>query len=213
MYVPEAFVEARLPVLQAAMRACGLAILVNQTAAGPVATHLPLLLEADEGPFGTLYGHVARANPQWREASGPALVIFPGPDGYVSPSWYAAKAQHGKVVPTWNYVVVHAQGEAEFIHDSARLHGLVSRLTARHEAGRAAPWAVDDAPAPYVAGMLNAIVGVRLEITALQGKWKLGQNRGAADRPGILAGLAAESGDGYAALAAETARVFAEKGG
>jgi len=206
MYVPEAFAETRLPVLHAAMRACGLPILVSVTASGPVATHVPLLLEAGEGPFGTLYGHVARANTQWREALAalPSLVIFPGPDGYVSPSWYAAKAEHGRVVPTWNYVTVHATGSAGFFEDAAQLHDLVDRLTRRHEAGRARPWAVGDAPADFVAGQLRAIVGLRLPISGLQGKWKLGQNRSAADQAGLLAGYDAAPGADYAALAAVT---------
>ena len=211
MYVPEAFAETRLPVLQDAIRACGLPILISVTAAGPVATHLPLMLDADEGEFGTLYGHVARANPQWRDALAdvPALVIFPGPDGYVSPSWYAAKAEHGRVVPTWNYVTVHASGQPVFFDDPERLHALVRRLTERHEAGRAAAWAVSDAPEPYVARELRAIVGLRLPIGTLQGKWKLGQNRSAADQKGLLAGYEAEAGADYAALAAVTRAVQA----
>jgi len=213
MYVPEAFAETRLAVLHAAMRACGLPILISVTEAGPVATHLPLLLAEDEGEYGTLYGHLARANPQWRDALAgvPALVIFPGPDGYVSPGWYPAKAEHGRVVPTWNYVTVHAAGPAEFFDESVALHGLVERLTQRHEAGQAVPWAVSDAPADYVAGQVRAIMGVRLPIARLQGKWKLGQNRSAADQDGLLAGYAAAGGADYAALAAVSRVVRADK--
>lgn len=213
MYVPEAFAETRLDVLHAAMRACGLPILISVTAAGPFATHLPLLLEAEEGEFGTLYGHVARANPHWRDAlpGVPALVIFPGPDGYVSPGWYPSKAEHGRVVPTWNYVTVHAAGVPAFFDDASALHGLVDRLTQRHEAGQAQPWAVSDAPVPYVEGQLRAIIGVRLPIARLQGKWKLGQNRSQADQDGLLAGYTAAGGADYAALAAVSRRVRAEK--
>jgi transcriptional regulator len=203
MYVPEAFAEHRLPVLHAAMRACGLPIFVTMTADGPVATHVPMMLAPDEGPFGTLHFHLARANPQWRSAAdGPALVIFAGPDGYVSPSWYPAKAEHGRVVPTWNYVTVHATGKPDIYQDADRLHALVTRLTDRHEAAREKPWAVGDAPATYIEGQLRAIVGVALPIVALTGKWKLGQNRSAADQAGLLAGYAAEDASNYAALAA-----------
>jgi transcriptional regulator len=209
MYVPEAFAEYRLPVLHAAMQACGLPIFVTVTADGPVATHVPMMLAPDEGPFGTLHFHLARANPQWRTAAArPALVIFAGPDGYVSPSWYPAKAEHGRVVPTWNYVTVHAAGTPDIYHDGARLHALVTRLTNRHEAARAQPWAVSDAPAAYIESQLRAIVGVALPIASLAGKWKLGQNRPAADQTGLLAGYAAEAAPNYAALAA-----VAEKAG
>jgi transcriptional regulator len=151
-----------------------------------------MLLEAAEGPHGTLYGHVAKANPQWRSlaAGGPARAIFPGPEAYVSPSHYASKAEHGKVVPTWNYVAVHAIGPVEVIEDAARLHALVSRLTDHHEAPRADPWAVADAPEPFVAGQLKGIVGIMLRIETLIGKRKLSQNRSEADRAGVARGLA-----------------------
>jgi transcriptional regulator len=209
VYIPEAFAEVRLPVLHSAIEACGLAIFVTTAAEGPLATHLPMLLARDEGPLGTLHFHFARANPHWTcAANTPALAIFPGPDGYVSPAWYPAKAEHGRVVPTWNYVTVHATGIAETYTDEAALHALVTRLTNHHEAGRAQPWAVADAPAPYVASQLRAIVGVRLPIAGLQGKWKLGQNRGAADRAGLLTGCDADSTGGYEALASASRAVF-----
>ena len=210
MYVPEAFAEHRLPVLHAAMRACGLPIFVTMTRDGPAATHVPMLLAPDEGPFGTLHFHLARANTQWRGAGdGPALVGFAGPDGYVSPSWYPAKAEHGRVVPTWNYVTVHAAGTPDIYEDSGRLHALVTRLTEAHEGGREKPWAVSDAPARYIEGQLRAIVGVAMPIAVLTGKWKLGQNRSAADQKGLLAGYEAEAGADYAALAAVTRAVQA----
>jgi transcriptional regulator len=205
MYIPEAFAESRLDVLHAAIGACGLAIFVTIENGVPSATHVPMLLAPGEGNFGTLHFHLARANPQWRDAArgAQALAIFPGPDGYVSPSWYASKAEHGRVVPTWNYVTVHAEGVPEFYDDADRLHGLVTRLTDRHEKSRAQPWQVADAPGRYIEAQLRAIVGVCLPITRLQGKWKLGQNRSEADRASLLEGYAAE-GPLYENLSAAT---------
>ncbi len=204
MYVPEAFAETRLAVLHAAIDACGLAIFVTVEDGVPTATHAPMCLARDEGPSGTLHFHLARANPQWQTAAGAqALAIFPGPDGYVSPSWYASKAEDGRVVPTWNYVTVHAVGTPEFYDDADRLNELVSRLTDRHEKDRAQPWGVTDAPARFIEAHLRAIVGVSLPISRLQGKWKLGQNRSQADRASLLAGYAAE-GPAYADLSAWT---------
>lgn len=195
MYNPPAFREDRPPVLHGIMRAARLALLVSAAPDGgpPDATHLPLMLDEAEGPHGTLYGHVAKANPHWRglAAAGVARAIFPGPEAYVSPSLYASKRDHGRVVPTWNYVAVHAIGAVEVFEDAARLHALVSRLTDRHEATRAVPWAVTDAPDAFVAGQLKGIVGVALRIEALIGKRKLSQNRAAEDRAGVVAGLAA----------------------
>jgi len=203
MYVPEAFAESRLGVLHEAINACGLAIFVTVEGNAPCATHVPMLLEPSEGDFGTLHFHLARANPQWQNATpgAPALAIFPGPDGYVSPSWYPSKAENGRVVPTWNYVTVQAEGVPEFYEDRDRLHALVTLLTNRHEAGRVAPWQVVDAPTAYIEAQLKGIVGVTLKITRLQGKWKLGQNRNAGDRAGLLAGYDSEHGR-YTALAA-----------
>ncbi len=166
MYLPKAFEEDRLPVLHDAISSCGLATLVTVTAAGPVASHVPMLLDAAAGERGTLLAHVARANGQWRDTlpGSKALAIFTGPDAYVSPSWYPTKRETGKVVPTWNYVAIHAYGEPTFFDDAERLRALVARLTERHEAGRPAPWSIADAPADYIAGMLRAIVGVALPI-------------------------------------------------
>ena len=190
MYVPPAFRIEDLPAIHAAMGAVRLASLVTVGPDGLMATPLPLLLDPGEGELGTLYGHVARANPQWR-APGPALAIFQGPDAYVTPSWYASKRETGKVVPTWNYVAVHASGPVEFFDDRERLRAVVTRLTERHEASRAEPWAVGDAPEAFVASQLKGIVGLRLPIARLEGKAKLSQNRPAADRAGVAAGLAA----------------------
>jgi transcriptional regulator len=173
------------------MRAARLANLVTATADGLMVTPLPLMLDATEGPYGVLHGHLARANPQWRTPpTGEACVIFMGPDAYVSPSWYATKQETHRVVPTWNYIAVHAYGPAEFYDDAERLHDVVTRLTQTHERARAKPWAVSDAPAPFIAGQLRGIVGLRMPITRLEGKRKMSQNRNEADRAGVAAGLA-----------------------
>jgi len=190
VYIPTQFRTDDLPAIHAAMRETHLANLVTSGPEGLVATPLPMLLDAGEGEFGTLYAHVARANPQWRSGAGQeALVIFDGPDAYISPSWYATKQEHGKVVPTWNYVAVHAYGPVEFTEDPEQLRRLVTRLTERHEGSRAQPWAVDDAPSPFIEAQLRGIVGVRLPITRLEGKRKLSQNRTPDDRAGVKAGL------------------------
>jgi transcriptional regulator len=202
LYAAPHFKEDRLEILHETIRETGIATLVTHTSSGMVATHLPMLLDASEGPYGTLLGHVARANPQWRMAAeGEALAIFLGPNAYVTPSWYATKQETGKVVPTWNYVAVHAYGPVRFFDDPDRLLGIVTRLTERHEAGRAQPWAVSDAPADFVRGMLKAIVGVALPIARLEASRKLSQNRPEADRAGVVAGLAGE-GPASAAVAA-----------
>jgi len=194
MYTPAAFREDDPAVLHAVMRAARLAVLVSAAPDGgaPEATHLPLLIEPRDGPHGTIYGHLAKANPQWRSlaAGAAARAIFPGPEAYVSPSNYASKAEHGRVVPTWNYVAVHAIGPVEVIEDAGRLHALVSRLTDHHEGPRAQPWAVTDAPEPFIAGQLKGIVGIVLRIETLVGKRKLSQNRSEADRAGVVQGLA-----------------------
>jgi transcriptional regulator len=190
MYVPPVFRMDDLPDLHGAMRAARLATLVTSTPQGLLATPLPLLLDPEDGPLGTLHGHLARANPQaTAPLLGEALVVFPGPDAYVSPSWYATKQEHGRVVPTWNYVAVHAYGSPEFFDDPARLLDAVTRLTDRHEAGRADPWAVSDAPPRFIEGQLRGIRGLRLPIARLEGKRKMSQNRSAEDRAGVAGGL------------------------
>lgn len=205
MYCPAAFRQDDLPTLHAQMRSSGLAIVTSSGAQGLQASHLPLLLAPEEGEFGTLYGHFARANPHWRDlASGAeALVLFSGADAYVHPGWYPAKAEHGKVVPTWNYIAVHAWGQAEVFDDPERLLQLVSRLSDRHEQGRAQPWAVEDAPRDYIDAMLRAIVGFALPIRRLEGKWKLSQNRSEADQAGVCAGLATSASPRDHELAAQ----------
>ncbi|MDG9759281.1 FMN-binding negative transcriptional regulator [Pseudomonas sediminis] len=205
MYCPAAFRQDDLPTLHAQMRSSGLAIVTSSGTQGLQASHLPLLLAPEEGEFGTLYGHFARANPHWRDlASGAeALVLFSGADAYVHPGWYPAKAEHGKVVPTWNYIAVHARGQAEVFDEPERLLQLVSRLSDRHEQGRAQPWAVEDAPRDYIDAMLRAIVGFALPIRRLEGKWKLSQNRSEADQAGVCAGLATSASPRDHELAAQ----------
>ena len=155
-----------------------------------------------DGALGTLRGHVARANPVWREAAGAqVLAAFQGPQAYITPSWYPSKAASAKVVPTWNYAVVHARGTLRVTEDAAWLRALVGRLTDVHEASRAHRWQVDDAPADYIEQMLRAIVGIEIEITSLQGKWKVSQNRSAADRAGVAAGLGSIDSDAARAMA------------
>ena len=193
MYVPRAFAVDDIKILHQQMQASPLPVLVTHASQGLLASHVPMLLNPDEGPCGTLYGHLARANPHWQDlAQGTeALVIFAGEQAYISPTFYPGKADHGKAVPTWNYLAVHAYGMAEVFDDAERLLALVSRLSDRHEANRPAPWAVSDAPADYVDSMLKAIVGFRLPITRLEGKRKLSQNRHAADQAGVRQGLLA----------------------
>ncbi|MGX9430553.1 MULTISPECIES: FMN-binding negative transcriptional regulator [Bradyrhizobium] len=192
MYIPPAFKEDDVESIRKTIRNARLASLVTATTDGPVATPLPLFLDESEGEHGTLYGHLAKANPQWRLPSlGEALAIFTGPDAYVTPSWYATKQETGKVVPTWNYVAVHAYGPVEFFQEPERLLDAVTRLTNRHEGARAKPWAVSDAPADFIASQLRGIVGVRIPVTRFEGKRKMSQNRPEADRVGVVAGLAA----------------------
>ena len=192
LYNPPHFREDRPEVLHAAIREHAFATLVAEGPDGLIANHLPFLLDETRG---VLRGHVARANPVWKEArpDREALAIFQGPSAYITPSWYATKAATGKVVPTWNYLAVHVRGPLAFFDDADRLRALVTDMTNAHEAGRAAPWAVTDAPADYIDTQLRAIVGVELAITRIEGKWKMSQNRDAADREGVRAGLTAEN--------------------
>jgi transcriptional regulator len=204
MYIPRHFEESRLDVLHQLMRAEPLAMLVTMTSAGLNANHLPLELDPEPAPFGTLRGHVSRANDVWR-SSDPAveaLVVFQGPQRYITPGWLPTKAETGKVVPTWNYVVVHAYGTPRFFDDPAWLRAHVERLTTIHEAGRAQPWQVSDAPEDYITGLVKGIIGFELPITRLAGKWKVSQNRAAVDRQGVVDGLRAGVTAADAAMAA-----------
>lgn len=191
MYEPPHFKEERIEVLHEAIRQVRLATLVTLTPGGLEATHLPMLVDPSPAPCGRLVGHVARANTQWKTSSAEveALAMFLGPHAYITPSWYATKRETGRVVPTWNYVTVHAYGRLRFIEDADELLGVVTRLTDRHEKSRAAPWAVDDAPPDFIRAQLKGIVGVEMTITRLQGKWKMSQNRNVPDRQGVTEGL------------------------
>jgi transcriptional regulator len=190
MYNPPHFELTDLAEIHDTLRACRLAHFITATQDGIFATPLPLFLVPSEGEFGTLYGHLARANAQWKQSpQSEALAIFAGPDAYITPSWYAVKAETGKVVPTWNYVAVHAYGPVEFFDDAERLLDVVTRLTDLHEGERQKPWQVSDAPADFIQAQLRGIVGLRIPITRLEGKRKMSQNRTAADRSGVVEGL------------------------
>jgi len=198
MYSPRHFEETRPEVLHALVRTHPLGLLITQdTDGGLAANPVPFLLEHGDAGRAVLRAHVARANPVWQAARRDvaSLVVFQGPQAYVSPGWYPSKAEHGKVVPTWNYVMVQARGRLQVHEDPAWLLSLVTRLTQRHEAALPAPWAVADAPADFVDGMLRAIVGIEIPLDALTGKWKVSQNRSAADRGGVADGLRAVGGD------------------
>ena len=203
MYLPSHFEESRVEVMHALAREHPLATLVTLGAGGLNANHIPLEVDPEPAPLGILRGHVARANPVWRDlaADVEALAIFQGPSTYVSPAWYATKRETGKVVPTYNYAVVHAYGPLRIVEDAAWLRGLVERLTRRFEANRAEPWQVSDAPATFIEAQLRAIVGIEIPVSRLLGKWKLSQNRSAADRAGVTAGLDASADPAATAVA------------
>lgn len=191
MYTPKHFAETDTATMHDLMREFPLATLVTQSADGLEANHIPLHLEPNIGQFGTLHGHIARANPLAKSATvhSDILVIFKGIDSYISPSNYATKAEHGKVVPTWNYSAVHANGELRLIDDPDWILRQISTLTAAHEAALPSPWAVSDAPADYIEKMLGAIVGIEITITRLIGKWKLSQNQVDANKTSLIAAL------------------------
>jgi transcriptional regulator len=210
MYIPAHFAIDRAAVDELLAKH-GAADLITLTEDGLLATMLPFLYDASAGEDGTLYGHVARNNDQWRKpAMGESLVIVRGPDAYMAPSWYAAKAENGRVVPTWNYLTAHVYGQLVVHDDPAWVEDVVRRLTAKHEAARLAspgqsmPWSVDDAPRKFIEGQLRAIVGLELQITRIEAKAKLSQNRPETDVPGIVAGLSAR-GDKPMATAVEDA--------
>ncbi|MDQ2779892.1 MAG: FMN-binding negative transcriptional regulator [Pseudomonadota bacterium] len=191
MYRPSHFEQTDRAALAELIQGYPLATLVTVQDGATTADHLPLEFDAASQ---TLRGHVARANPLWRAAAGQSvLAVFLGPQAYVTPAWYASKAVTHKVVPTWNYSVVHVHGVLHVVDDAPWVHALVTELTAHQEAGRPAPWAVTDAPADFVQQTLRAIVGIEIAVTQLFGKWKISQNRDAADRAGVVAGLQAEA--------------------
>jgi transcriptional regulator len=194
MYNPPYFQEQRPEVLHQLMREHSLAALVTLGPGGLIANHVPLILYPDAGPLGTLRGHLSRMNSQWRDSlpEVPALAIFQGPSAYITPSWYPSKDAGGKVVPTYNYMVVHAHGPLQTYDDPRLLERNVRALTELHEARFTEPWSVDDAPADYVQGLLRGIIGIEITIARLEGKWKLSQNRTVEDRQGAIDGLRQE---------------------
>ena len=203
MYQPPHFREDRLDVQHGLIRAHPLGMLVTNGSAGLVANPLPFVLDASASSLGTLKAHLSRANGQWRDvASGQeALAIFQGVDAYVTPSWYETKRETGKVVPTWNYAIVQAYGRPRIVEDPDWLMRQIGELTAAQEAAQPEPWAVDDAPASFIAAQLKGIVGIEIEITRIEGKWKVSQNRPEADRRGVAEGLRALEGDASGAMA------------
>ncbi len=207
MYLPSAFAEHDPAVLHDLIRRYSFAILTSTGGRGLVASHLPILLDPAGGERGVLFGHMARANPQWRDLAGEVMAIFAGPHAYVSPSWY----EEAGTVPTWNYVAVHAYGTFQLVDDRAGLLEILRRSVPPYEDPRPEPWTFDEA-APHVEGMLRAIVGFRIEITRLEGKWKLSQNHPPARRAKVMAALAAGAADDSRAVAALMAAAEAKRG-
>jgi transcriptional regulator len=197
VYQPPLFRETRPDVLHALIRSHPLGLLVSNGTDGPIANPLPFLLDADVPPHGRLRVHLAKANPQWRlladNPGSTVLVVFQGADSYITPSWYETKRETGKVVPTWNYAMVQVRGTARIIEDQEWLAQQISDLTGFHENSRPEPWAVTDAPDPFIQSQIKGIVGIEITIAAMDGKWKASQNRPVADRAGVAQGLEAEA--------------------
>lgn len=204
MYTPPAFAESRIEVMHDLMQTYPFAAVVTSGSSGMVATHLPLVLHAEASEYGTLRGHMARANNQWTQASDSpdALVIFSGPHQYISPSWYPTKREDGRVVPTWNYAVVHAYGPLTLHHETSWLLEHLNALVTQQEAGFEQPWKVTDAPVDYIERQTGGIVGIEIPIRRLEGKWKLSQNRSERDRGGVIEGLAEVNTTGSLAVRA-----------
>jgi transcriptional regulator len=207
MYQPPHFREDRIEVQHGLIHTHSLGLLITSGPDGLQANHVPFLIYPGETERGTLRAHVSRANPQWRELNAveQCLVVFQGPQEYITPSWYPTKRETGKVVPTWNYVTVHAWGRPRVVDDVVWLRRQIEDLTLLKEGGLPEPWKVDDAPADYVASQIKGIIGIEVPIDRIEGKWKLSQNRPAADRAGVVAGLsgAGQSAKIMAALVAE----------
>ncbi|WP_286238054.1 FMN-binding negative transcriptional regulator [Neptuniibacter halophilus] len=202
MFIPKRFQQENTAELLALMQQYSFATLVTPTESGIEATHLPMLVES-EGDQLYLRAHIAKANPIWKTVAAGAevLAIFNGPDCYISPSHYPTKKEHGKAVPTWNYVVVHVKGVIKFIQDDQWKYGLVDRLTAQHEEGAAEPWAITDAPEAYIQKMLPAIIGLEIEVAEITGQWKLSQNQPEMNRQGVVDGLSVSPDDAARAIA------------
>ncbi|MEM7774127.1 MAG: FMN-binding negative transcriptional regulator [Pseudomonadota bacterium] len=202
MYVPKHFALDDRGSILALIRSYPFAALVTQPGDGFNVTHIPTVIKPDDGDHGAIECHLSRANPQWRELveGAPALMIFSGPQAYVTPAWYPAKAEHGKVVPTWNYAVVHAHGRAEAVDDRDWLVRHVAELSDQEEAGNEAPWSTSDAPETYITALSRGIVGVRLVIDQIEAKAKMSQNRPEHDRDGVANGLSSRGRDGDAVV-------------
>jgi transcriptional regulator len=205
MYQPPHFREDDVAVQHALIRAHPLGLLISNGPSGLLANPIPFLVDPTPDGPGTLRCHVARANLQWQELESvaPCLVVFQGPQDYVTPSWYATKRETGKVVPTWNYATVHCWGTARVIHDEAWIRRQIGDLTNSREGRRAAPWKVEDAPPEFTRAQIRAIVGIEIPIARIEGKWKMSQNRNEADRRGVVAGYRADDHAGMAAIVAE----------
>ncbi len=203
MYNPPHFQEERIEVLHQLIRDHSLAALITLGPEELIANHVPLILDPEPAPLGTLRGHLSRANPQWRDSLPhiPALAIFQGPSAYITPSWYPTAQETGRVVPTYNYVVVHAHGTLQTYEDPQLLLRNVRALTELHEAALARRWSVDDAPADFIAAQLKGIIGIEIPIARLEGKWKVSQNRVPADREGVVDGLRELGDPGSVAMA------------
>jgi len=212
MYQPPHHAETRVEVMHALIRAHPLGLLVSNGTDGPIANPLPFLLDADVGPHGRLRAHLSKANQQWRQVAErpdePVLVVFQGVNTYITPSWYATKRETGKVVPTWNYAIVQARGRGRIVDDRDWLAGQIDELTGTHEADRDQPWHVADAPEPFIEAQIKGIIGIEIDIASLEGKWKVSQNRPAADRAGVVEGLGELSEKPGAAEMAELVRRF-----
>jgi transcriptional regulator len=201
MYIPPAFDEARLDVQHALIRAHPLGLLISMADDELQASPLPFHLAADGSALGTLQGHLPRGNAHWKSIDGKdVLVVFQGIDSYISPSWYASKREHGKVVPTWNYATVHVRGRVRVIDDPEWIRGQIGRLTNDHESPRTDPWHVTDAPDAFIDSQMKGIVGLEIPIRHIEGKWKVSQNRPPADRASVAAQLDAEGNPDMSAL-------------
>jgi transcriptional regulator len=203
MYIPNQFEQPRVEVMHELIRAHPLATLVTLSSDGLNANHIPLHLSAEPAPFGTLRGHVARSNPMWNDfaADVDALIIFHGPDTYITPSWYATKQEAGKAVPTWNYTVVHVYGSLKAIDDASWVRSQLEALTAHNEASFAEQWQVSDAPHEFTEKLIEAIVGIEIVITQLIGKWKVSQNQPPQNQASVIYGLTANGQRDDAAMA------------
>lgn len=211
MYLPKHFEVTHLGSLHQLIEDHPLGTLVVQTSEGLDCQHLPFELDRETKPYGRLFGHIARANPLGRQQIQEAMVIFQGPDAYISPSWYAAKQETGKVVPTWNYTAVHAYGQLRLIDDEAWLIAFLRRFSVRHESNMPQPWQLEEAPADYIQKQLRAIVGLEFTITRLMGKWKTSQNKSETDQSRIIEALRGRNGPGDQAMADVMAAQLAER--